>query len=170
MRLLGLFPHLVASSIHENMAEKKMEYVKCAKILDMCYMAELTHSSLGKSGLKVSKVILGAMSYGSSKWQPWVLDEAESLPLLEHAYKCGINTWDTVRSASLFSKRTEAYGTKFRPTYTPTASPSELLARRSSNSISPAARSSSSRSATLASTKTTSGSRSTDRTRTKARM
>lgn len=55
--------------------------------------------SLGKSGLKVSKVILGAMSYGSSKWQPWVLDEADSLPLLEHAYKCGINTWDTVRLA-----------------------------------------------------------------------
>ncbi|KAF1829243.1 Aldo/keto reductase [Decorospora gaudefroyi] len=60
------------------MTENKMEYV-----------------NLGKSGLKVSKVILGAMSYGSSKWQPWVLDEAESLPLLEHAYKCGINTWDT---------------------------------------------------------------------------
>ncbi|KAI2486926.1 aldo-keto reductase [Pyrenophora tritici-repentis] len=60
------------------MAEKKMEYV-----------------NLGRSGLKVSKVILGAMSYGSSKWQPWVLEEAESLPLLEHAYKCGINTWDT---------------------------------------------------------------------------
>ncbi|RMZ74615.1 Versiconal hemiacetal acetate reductase [Pyrenophora seminiperda CCB06] len=40
-------------------------------------------------------VILGAMSYGTSKWHPWVLDEAESLPLLEHAYKCGINTWDT---------------------------------------------------------------------------
>ncbi|KAF2465439.1 voltage-gated potassium channel subunit beta-1 channel subunit beta-1 [Lindgomyces ingoldianus] len=60
------------------MAEKKMEYV-----------------NLGKSGLKVSRVILGAMSYGSSSWQPWVLDEAESLPLLEHAYKCGINTWDT---------------------------------------------------------------------------
>lgn len=56
--------------------------------------------SLGKSGLKVSKVILGAMSYGSSEWQPWVLDEAESLPLLEHAYKCGINTWDTVRFAA----------------------------------------------------------------------
>jgi hypothetical protein len=36
------------------------------------------------------------MSYGSSEWQPWVLNEAESLPLLEHAYKCGINTWDTV--------------------------------------------------------------------------
>jgi aryl-alcohol dehydrogenase-like predicted oxidoreductase len=37
------------------------------------------------------------MSYGSDKWQEWVLNEDESLPLLEHAYKCGINTWDTVR-------------------------------------------------------------------------
>lgn len=51
---------------------------------------------LGKSGLKVSKVILGAMSYGDPKWQDWVLDEESSLPLLEHAYKVGINTWDTV--------------------------------------------------------------------------
>jgi len=55
----------------------------------------MEYVNLGRSGLKVSKVILGAMSYGSSKWQSWVLDEAESLPLLEHAYKCGINTWDT---------------------------------------------------------------------------
>lgn len=60
------------------MAEKKVEYV-----------------NLGKSGLKVSKVIYGAMSLGSSQWQDWVLNEAESLPLLEYAYKRGINTWDT---------------------------------------------------------------------------
>ena len=52
--------------------------------------------SLGKSGLKVSKVILGAMSYGDPEWQGWILKEDESLPLLEHAYKVGINTWDTV--------------------------------------------------------------------------
>jgi len=63
--------------------------------------------SLGKSGLKVSKVILGAMSFGSSKWQPWVLDEAESLPLLEHAYKSGINTWDTVSPHKLHPHTTK---------------------------------------------------------------
>ena len=51
---------------------------------------------LGDSGLKISKVILGAMSYGSPEWQEWVLDEEKSLPLLEHAYKVGLNTWDTV--------------------------------------------------------------------------
>ncbi|RMZ72656.1 aldo keto reductase [Pyrenophora seminiperda CCB06] len=41
---------------------------------------------LGKSGLKVSVPILGAMSIGSAKWQPWVVDEAEALPLLKAAY------------------------------------------------------------------------------------
>lgn len=50
---------------------------------------------LGRTGLKISKVILGAMSYGTPAWAPWVLDEAASLPLLEHAYNTGIRTWDT---------------------------------------------------------------------------
>ena len=57
-------------------------------------------NSLGTSGLKVSKIILGAMSYGASNWQDWVLNEPEALPLLEHAYNVGINTWDT---ADVFS-------------------------------------------------------------------
>lgn len=35
------------------------------------------------------------MSYGSSEWAPWVLNEAESLPLLKAAYDRGLNTWDT---------------------------------------------------------------------------
>jgi len=35
------------------------------------------------------------MSYGSSEWQQWVLNEDEALPLLKHAYEQGINTWDT---------------------------------------------------------------------------
>jgi aryl-alcohol dehydrogenase-like predicted oxidoreductase len=38
------------------------------------------------------------MGYGSKDWQDWVLDEEDSLPLIEHAYKRGINTWDTARS------------------------------------------------------------------------
>ena len=43
------------------------------------------------------------MSYGSSDWEKWVLDEEESLPILEHAYKRGITTWDTVSSMRLVS-------------------------------------------------------------------
>ncbi|KAJ5781396.1 uncharacterized protein N7518_009879 [Penicillium psychrosexuale] len=60
------------------MTDNKMEYVR-----------------LGNSGLKISKIILGTMGYGSKQWQDWVLNEEDSLPLIEHAYKQGINTWDT---------------------------------------------------------------------------
>jgi len=41
----------------------------------------------------VSKIILGCMSYGSPKWQEWVLDEEASLPMLKAAYDAGITTW-----------------------------------------------------------------------------
>ncbi|KAJ4364869.1 CSG1/SUR1-like protein [Ascochyta clinopodiicola] len=61
----------------------------------MAEQQKMQYVNLGKSGLKVSKVILGAMSFGSDKWQPWVLNEDAALPILEHAYKHGINTWDT---------------------------------------------------------------------------
>ncbi|KAI4721033.1 Aldo/keto reductase [Aureobasidium sp. EXF-10727] len=57
--------------------------------------SKMRYQYLGQSGLKVSQIILGAMSYGSSKWQDWVLDEEQALPLLKHAYDRGINTWDT---------------------------------------------------------------------------
>jgi len=53
------------------------------------------YKSLGKSGLRVSIPILGAMSFGHPAWMPWVLDEEKSLPLLKAAYDRGLNTWDT---------------------------------------------------------------------------
>ncbi|KAG1054581.1 hypothetical protein G6F46_010850 [Rhizopus delemar] len=50
---------------------------------------------LGNTGMKVSRFCLGCMSYGSSKWQPWVKDEEESLELIGKAYDAGINFFDT---------------------------------------------------------------------------
>lgn len=90
---------------------------------------------LGKSGLKVSKVILGAMSYGDPKWQDWVLDEESSLPLLEHAYKVGINTWDTVCCPANRVPRTKtvsrvALTSGIRLISTPTVRASASLGRR----------------------------------------
>jgi versiconal hemiacetal acetate reductase len=41
---------------------------------------------------------MGTAGFGSSKWQEWVLEEQDALPLLKHAFDCGINTWDTVSS------------------------------------------------------------------------
>lgn len=57
---------------------------------------DMEYVRLGESGLKISRIVLGAMSYGSKDWAKWVLEEEDALPLLQHAYKVGINTWDTV--------------------------------------------------------------------------
>ncbi|KAH7098746.1 NADP-dependent oxidoreductase domain-containing protein, partial [Auriculariales sp. MPI-PUGE-AT-0066] len=66
-------------------------------------LADPIHS-LGSSGLKVSRIILGCMSYGSSKWADWVLDEEAALPLFKAAYDAGITTWDT---ADVYRSRRE---------------------------------------------------------------
>jgi len=50
---------------------------------------------LGNTGLKVSRLCLGCMTYGSSKWRPWVLDEEASLPFFKAAIEAGINFFDT---------------------------------------------------------------------------
>ncbi|KAF8607860.1 Aldo/keto reductase [Ceratobasidium sp. AG-I] len=57
---------------------KKMKYVR-----------------LGQSGLKISRIILGTMSYGSPDWQKWVLGEEEGIAHIKKAYDMGIQTFDT---------------------------------------------------------------------------
>ena len=49
----------------------------------------------GKTGMKVSKLCLGCMTYGSSKWRDWVLDEEASRPFIRSALERGINFFDT---------------------------------------------------------------------------
>jgi aryl-alcohol dehydrogenase-like predicted oxidoreductase len=56
---------------------------------------------LGSTGLKVSRICLGTMTYGTSAWRPWVLDEAESRPFLKRALDLGINFFDT---ADMYSR------------------------------------------------------------------
>jgi aryl-alcohol dehydrogenase-like predicted oxidoreductase len=56
---------------------------------------------LGSTGLKVSRICLGTMTYGSSAWRPWVLDEAESRPFFKRAIERGINFFDT---ADMYSR------------------------------------------------------------------
>ncbi|CZR53859.1 probable voltage-gated potassium channel subunit beta-1 channel subunit beta-1) [Phialocephala subalpina] len=55
---------------------------------------------VGNSGLKVSKVVLGCMSYGDRNWQPWVIALEEALPIMKHAYDSGINTFDVADAYS----------------------------------------------------------------------
>src|SRR4026209_589966 len=61
----------------------------------------MKHTTLGNSGLTVSRICLGCMSYGSSKWRPWVLDETEARPFYRRALELGINFFDT---ADMYSK------------------------------------------------------------------
>lgn len=63
--------------------------------------APMQHINLGQSGLKVSRIGLGTLSFGSSKSRPWILDEAESRPFIRRALDLGINYFDTSNSYSL---------------------------------------------------------------------
>ncbi|MGA8594340.1 MAG: aldo/keto reductase [Bryobacteraceae bacterium] len=56
---------------------------------------------LGSTGLKVSRICLGTMTYGSKKWREWVLEEDESRPFLKRALEAGINFFDTADMYSL---------------------------------------------------------------------
>ncbi|TBU29250.1 aryl-alcohol dehydrogenase [Dichomitus squalens] len=56
---------------------------------------KMSYVRLGNSGLKVSRIILGTMQYGSSKWQEWVLEEEEAIKHIKYAYEHGIQTFDT---------------------------------------------------------------------------
>lgn len=50
---------------------------------------------LGQTGLKVSPICLGTMTYGSPKWRNWVLEEEASRPFIKRALEAGINFFDT---------------------------------------------------------------------------
>lgn len=56
---------------------------------------------LGQTGLKVSRICLGMMSYGTPEWRDWVLDEAAARPFVQRAIELGINFFDTADMYSL---------------------------------------------------------------------
>jgi aryl-alcohol dehydrogenase (NADP+) len=56
---------------------------------------------LGTTGLKVSRLCLGMMTYGSKKWREWVLNEEDSRPFIKRALELGINFFDTADMYSL---------------------------------------------------------------------
>ena len=55
----------------------------------------MNYVNLGHSGLKVSRLCLGMMTYGSSQWRKWVLDEEQARPFVQRALELGINFFDT---------------------------------------------------------------------------
>jgi aryl-alcohol dehydrogenase-like predicted oxidoreductase len=55
----------------------------------------MNYVRLGNSGLKVSRLCLGCMTYGDPAWRPWVLAEAQARPFIREALEAGINFFDT---------------------------------------------------------------------------
>src|ERR671923_21937 len=55
----------------------------------------MQYVNLGKTGMKVSRLCLGMMSYGSKQWRAWVLEGDEAKPFIKRALDAGINFFDT---------------------------------------------------------------------------
>ncbi len=55
----------------------------------------MDYINLGKTGMKVSRLCLGMMSYGSKQWREWVLEEQDAKPFIKRALDAGINFFDT---------------------------------------------------------------------------
>ena len=61
----------------------------------------MNYTRLGRTGLKVSRICLGCMTYGDPQWRDWVLDEEASRPFIRRALEMGINFFDTADMYSL---------------------------------------------------------------------
>jgi len=61
----------------------------------------MIHTRLGRTGLKVSRLCLGCMSFGDPGWRPWVLPEADAEPIFRAAAEAGVSFFDTADFYSL---------------------------------------------------------------------
>ena len=55
----------------------------------------MKYTNLGNTGITVSRICLGMMTYGSKAWRDWVLEYDDARPILERAWEAGINFYDT---------------------------------------------------------------------------
>ncbi len=60
----------------------------------------MDYTRLGNTGLQVSELCFGCMSFGSSAWRPWVLEPADADPFYKRAIEAGINFFDTANMYS----------------------------------------------------------------------
>jgi 1-deoxyxylulose-5-phosphate synthase len=61
----------------------------------------MEYVNFGKTGMKVSRLCLGCMTYGSPTWMEWVLPEETSRPFFQKALEYGINFFDTADMYSI---------------------------------------------------------------------
>jgi len=56
---------------------------------------QVGYTRLGNSGLQISRLILGMMSYGTKEWAEWTVGQEECSEHVKFAWEHGINTFDT---------------------------------------------------------------------------
>jgi 1-deoxyxylulose-5-phosphate synthase len=61
----------------------------------------MDYLNLGKTGLKVSRICLGTLTFGTPRWRDWVLNEEKSRPIIQRALEMGINFIDTADMYSM---------------------------------------------------------------------
>lgn len=61
----------------------------------------MEYANLGRTGLQVSRLCLGCMTFGAKSWREWVITEEESRPVIKRALELGINFFDTANMYSL---------------------------------------------------------------------
>ena len=78
----------------------------------------MEYVKFGKTGMKISPLCLGMMTYGSKKWREWVLEEKEAQPFVKRALDAGINFFDTADvysqgiSEEILGNTLKAFGVK----------------------------------------------------------
>ena len=78
----------------------------------------MQYINFGNTGLRVSRLCLGCMSYGSPSWRDWVLEEGASMPFFKRAFELGINFFDTAdvyslgESERILGRAIRAYGAR----------------------------------------------------------
>jgi aryl-alcohol dehydrogenase-like predicted oxidoreductase len=96
----------------------------------------MEYTTLGTTGLSVSRICLGCGSFGSSDWKEWMLNEAESRAIIERAIDLGINFFDTANVYSMgeserivgtvlgdYDRDRQVVATKTHPLWTPESYP-----------------------------------------------
>ncbi len=61
----------------------------------------MDYRRMGNTGVRISQLCLGMMTYGSKQWREWILEENEARPLIQKAVEAGINFFDTADVYSL---------------------------------------------------------------------
>jgi 1-deoxyxylulose-5-phosphate synthase len=66
----------------------------------------MDYARLGATGLKVSRICLGCMTFGSKQWRDWMLEADDARPILRHAIDAGITHFDTADYYSVGASET----------------------------------------------------------------